>query len=80
MTTVDQPAAEIAGRQMSGGDPEELATDEIEMATADLQCRESVGYTQALREIQVERQEEFYAANRAELEAWRDGLRELVGE
>ena len=50
------------------------------MATSDLECRESVGYTQALREIQVERQEEFYAANRAELEAWRDGLRELVGE
>ncbi len=80
LTSVDQPAAEIAGRQMSGGDPDELARDEIEMATTDLECRESVGYTQALREIQVERQEEFYAANRAELEAWRDGLRELVGE
>ena len=80
LTSVDQPAAEIAGRQKSGGDPDELAKDEIEMATADLECRESVGYTQALREIQVERQEDFSAANRAELEAWRDGLRELAGE
>ena len=80
LTSVDQPAAEIAGRQMSGGDPDELARDEIEMATADVECRGDVGYTQALREIQVERQEEFYAANRAELEAWRDGLRERAAE
>lgn len=79
LESIDQPAAEFARQNAQGGDLDALAEDEIEMASADARCRESVGYTRALREFQVELQDEFYAANRAELEAWRDGLRELAG-
>lgn len=48
----------------------EMAPVEIELAVADLTCRAEVGYEEHLSELWLDRQEEFFAAHRADLEAW----------
>ncbi len=75
-TSVDEPAAQIAKQAAETPDHEDLAEEEKALATADFDCRSEVGYAKALRAVQVERQNEFYAANRTEFEAWLDVLRE----
>lgn len=77
-TEVEEPAAAIAQESASlpAEELEGLTQREIEVATADARCRAEVGYDVALREVQVERQEEFYDAHRTELETWRDAVQE----
>ncbi len=48
----------------------EMAPFEIDLALADLQCREDVGYDAALASVAAERQAEFVADHRAELDTW----------
>lgn len=43
---------------------------EIETAVADATCREDLGYTEIQHEVNVEHQQEFVDANKAELDAW----------
>ncbi|WP_019180584.1 hypothetical protein [Microbacterium yannicii] len=52
-------------------DPElaEFGEKEIEVALADLECREETGYRAAYAEIQYELEEEFIAAHKADLDA-----------
>lgn len=48
----------------------DMAPFEIELALADLQCREEVGYAAELASVSAERQAEFVAEHRAELDTW----------
>lgn len=48
---------------------EELQPREIALALADVDCRERVGYEQAVAAVQAEYEQEFYDAHRTELEA-----------
>ncbi|GEN80677.1 hypothetical protein [Actinotalea fermentans] len=48
----------------------DMAPFEIELALADLQCRDEVGYAAELASVSAERQAEFVAEHRAELDAW----------
>lgn len=52
-------------------DPElaELGEEEIEVALADLDCREKTGYRAAYAKVQYEREEAFIADHKAELDA-----------
>src|SRR5665648_330873 len=47
-----------------------ITTDEIETAVADFTCRDSLKYTETQTDINLEYQQEFYDAHKAELEAW----------
>ena len=78
LTAVEEPAAAIAAESATTpvDDLWALSEREIEVATADARCRSQVGYDRALRAVQVRRQEEFYGAHRAELEAWREAVHE----
>ncbi|KGM15344.1 hypothetical protein N867_09550 [Actinotalea fermentans ATCC 43279 = JCM 9966 = DSM 3133] len=59
-----QQQADIAALQA------EMAPVEIELAVADMTCRAEVGYDERLAQLWLDRQEEFYEAHRADLEAW----------
>ena len=48
----------------------ELAPIEIELAVADATCRVEVDYDRRVAETWLARQDEYYAAHRADLEAW----------
>lgn len=56
---------------------EELAPKEIDMAVADVDCRESSGYTAVLAEVEAEYEAEYFAAHRAEYEAYADAWAEF---
>ena len=47
-----------------------ITTEEIETAVADFTCRDDVKYTETQTDINIEYQQEFYDAHKAELEAW----------
>ena len=47
-----------------------ITTEEIETAVADFTCRDSLKYTETQTDINLEYQQEFYDAHKAELEAW----------
>lgn len=47
-----------------------LTDEEIATAVADFTCREEVRYTEIQQEVNIEYQEEFVAAHKAELDAW----------
>lgn len=48
----------------------ELSEEEIALAVTDFTCRDDVGFTEAQTEVNLEYQQEFYDANKAELERW----------
>jgi hypothetical protein len=52
-----------------------LTEREIEMAMADLTCRDEVRYLRTQQEISAEHQQRFYDAHRTELEAWASDYR-----
>lgn len=56
---------------------EELAPKEIDMAVADLDCRDETGYARVLAEVEVEYEAEYFAAHRAEYEAWAEAWAEV---
>lgn len=47
-----------------------LALREIQVALADLTCRDEVDYTKTQQDVNVEYQQRFYEAHQVELEAW----------
>src|SRR5665648_386936 len=47
-----------------------ITAEEIETAVADFTCRDEVKYTETQTDINIEYQQEFYDAHKAELEAW----------
>jgi hypothetical protein len=47
-----------------------ITAEEIETAVADFTCRDDVKYTETQTDINLEYQQEFYDAHKAELEAW----------
>ncbi len=54
----------------------DMAPFEVELAVADLTCREEVGYGEVLARVSAEVQAEFVAEHRAELDAWLAAVRE----
>ncbi len=57
----------------------EIGKREVETALADLDCREEVKYTERTDEIRIELEEEFVAANKAELEAFKAAAEQAAG-
>ena len=55
----------------------ELDEREISMAVADVDCRASTGYDEVLREVQIERQAEYWELHRIEYEAYAAAYAEL---
>lgn len=49
---------------------EALAKDEVELATADLECRDESGYTSAYAKVSARLQQDFYDEHREEIDAW----------
>jgi len=73
---VDDPSARAALAALAAR--AELADREVAMAVADHDCRESSGYADALAQVSVERQAEFFEAHRAEYEAYAAAMAELL--
>jgi hypothetical protein len=48
----------------------EITPEEIELAVDDYTCREDVGYDDAYSEVNLDLQQQFYDAHKAELEEW----------
>ncbi len=57
---------------------EELADREIAMAVADVDCRASSGYADALREVGIEYQAQFFADHEAEFDAYAAAIAERL--
>lgn len=68
ITDVSDPSVKLGLAALQA--KEELSDREIEMAVADVDCRESSGYTDALLEVEIEYQAEFYADHKAEFDAY----------
>lgn len=51
-----------------------IAAEEIEVALADLECREKTDYTNAQMRLQFEAEEKFIAEHKAELEAYKAAM------
>lgn len=63
-----EDASEVDGRLA------DLAGEEVATAVADHRCRAEVGYWTVRNEVSLARQQEFYDANRADLEAYSEYL------
>ena len=57
----------------------EITPVEIETAVADFDCREKAGYDKVQREVNLEYQQEFVDAHKAELDAWLAATLEAQG-
>ncbi len=57
----------------------DLLPVEIDLAVADLTCREDVAYAATQEQIGIDIQQEFYDAHRDELDAWVEAFREARG-
>lgn len=57
---------------------EELADREIAMAVADVDCRASSGYADALLEVEIEYQAQFFADHEAEFDAYAAAIAERL--
>lgn len=76
---VDMPpdATEEDYRAVEEGIQDQLSViteQEIETAVADYTCREKIDYTKTQQDINLEYQQEFYDANKDELEAWVESM------
>jgi hypothetical protein len=58
---------------------DEIQEREIDLALADLECRESTDYRQQSLQLQFELEEEFIQEHKAELEAFKAALQEQAG-
>lgn len=56
----------------------DIAEEEIDLAVDDYTCRDESGYTDAYNEVDLELQQEFYDANKAELEEMVAYQKELI--
>lgn len=70
----------VAAQEVSDAQAAELTPLEIELAVADVTCREEVDYDRITREVNIEYQQDFYDAHREELEAWREAALAAGGQ
>ncbi|GEN80997.1 hypothetical protein AFE02nite_27310 [Actinotalea fermentans] len=74
ITDVDDPSIKLGLAALQA--KQELAEREIAMAVADVDCRDSSGYADALLEVEIEYQAQFYADHKAEFDAYADAVAE----
>lgn len=72
-------ATSAASGETAPAGPDEAAMDavadeEVELATADLDCREKTDYRDKMQEVQFKREQQFVDDHKAELEAFRADL------
>ena len=76
ITDVSDPSVKLGLAALQA--KEELADREIAMAVADVDCRASSGYSDALLEVEIEYQAQFYADHRAEFDAYAAAIAERM--
>jgi hypothetical protein len=69
-TEEDYAAAEAAMQERVA----EITPEEIETAVADYTCRDEAGYQETYNEVNVDLQQQFYDAHKAELEAYVEAM------
>lgn len=69
-TEEDYAAAEAAMQERVS----EITPEEIETAVADYTCRDEAGYQETYNEVNVDLQQQFYDAHKAELEAYVEAM------
>lgn len=65
-----------AAEESTTGELADLLPQEIELAVADITCRQDVAYTETQQQISIDAQQEFYDAHKAELDAWIEAYQE----
>lgn len=73
-TATGAASGETAPAGPDGADMSELGKEEIELALADLDCREKTEYRDKMQEVQFKREQQFVDDHKAELEAFRADL------
>jgi len=64
-----ESSAGVEGPQQDDPELKKLSDEEIQIALADLDCREKTGYTEAQQKVQFDLERQFIADHKAELEA-----------